>query len=264
MRNSASLAYFLTMSIFPLLLCAVAILGSLDLSQFELAAVFEGIIPDAAIVLIDDFMAYVTGNLSTFMLILGIATMVTTSASALRIIMGVIGDIQGEKRFHGMLGHLISFLISIGLLVAVYLSGFVIITGEWFHGLLEDLFPARDMSFAWLWIRFIVLFAIMFSVLLVIYMLAAPKKTRVKERLVGALAAGVLMVAVSAIFSKIISESARYTVVYGSLASIIVLMVWMYALSIIIIVCNVLNVALARSKTPQRAEKCRDEGIREE
>lgn len=248
MRSSASLAYFLTMSIFPLLLCIVAILGSLDLAQMELVALLEEIIPEAATLIIDEFLVYVTGNMSRVMLVLGITSMITTSAGALRVIMGIIGDMQGEKRFHGLIGHLMSFLISLGFLAAVYLSGFVIMTGEWFHKFLQDMFPTWDMSNAWLWIRFLLLFAIMFSILLMIYVIAAPKKTKIKERVIGALAAGVLMVVVSAVFSRIISASARYTVVYGSLASIIVLMVWMYVCSIIIIMCNVLNLAIVRSK----------------
>ena len=248
MRNSASLAYFLTISIFPLLLCVVAVLGGLDMPESELTTIVEEIVPVAASHLISEFLLYVSGNMSVFMMILGITSMITTSAAALRVMMGIIGDIQGEKRFYGLLGHLMSFIISLGFLAAVYLSGFVIMTGEWFHGLLQDFFPTWDMSRAWLWIRFLLLFAIMFAVLLIVYIITAPKKTKVKERVVGALTAGVLMVVISAIFSRIISASARYTVVYGSLASIIVLMAWMYVCSIIILMCDVLNVAIVKSR----------------
>ena len=250
MRNSASLAYFLTLSIFPLLLCIVAVLGGLDMPQSELTAIVQEIVPVAAAHLISEFLMYVSGNMSVFMLILGISSMVTTSAAVLRVMMGIIGDVQGEKRFYGLLGHLMSFIISLGFLAAVYLSGFVIMTGEWFQKILQDVLPSWDMTRAWLWIRFILLFAIMFAVLLVIYVVTAPKKTKVRERVTGALTAGVLMVVVSAAFSRIISTSARYTVVYGSLASIIVLMVWMYVCSIIILMCDVLNVAIVRSRAP--------------
>ena len=251
MRSAASLAYFLTISIFPLLLCIVAIPVNIDLAHSEIAEIISGIIPEAAIKVVSEFLEYATGNMSVFMLILGITTMITTSAAVLRVIMGVIGEVQGEKRFHGLFGHLISFVMSLGLLAAVYVSGLVIVTGEWFHGFLEGLFPAWDMSSAWLWIRFLILFAIMFAILLAVYMISAPKKTKIKERLVGALAAGVLMVVVSGLFSRMISASAKYTVVYGSLASVIIMMVWMYVCSIIILMCNALNVAIVRSRKPK-------------
>lgn len=248
MRNSAALAYFLIMSIFPLLLCIVAILGNLNLQQRELFSILFDFIPEAAAKVINEFLAYVSGNMSKIMMVLGITSMITTSAAALRVIMGVIGDVQGEKRFQGLFGHFMSFLLSLGFLASVYLSGLVIMTGEWFHTFLQDIFKTWDMSSAWLWIRFLILFAIMFSILLMIYVVSAPKKTKIRERVIGAVSAGVLMVVVSAIFSRIISTSARYTVVYGSLASIIILMVWMYACSIIILMCNVLSVAIARNK----------------
>ena len=254
-RSAASLAYFLTISIFPLLICVVAALGSLELAQTELAVIVEDIIPAAALLIINEFLAYVSGNMSVFMMILGVTSMITTSAAVLRVIMGIIGDIQGERRFYGLFGHLMSFIISLGFLAAVYLSGLVIMTGEWFHDFLQNLFPTWDMASTWLWIRFLLLFAIMFAVILVIYIISAPKKTKIKERLIGAVAAGVLMVLVSGMFSRIISASARYTVVYGSLASIIVLMVWMYVCSIIILMCNVLNVAIVKSRLPGKT-KC--------
>jgi len=251
MRSAASLAYFLTISIFPLLLCIVAIPGSTNWTSSEIAVVLKEIIPGAAMLLINEFLDYVSGNMSVFMMILGITSMITTSAAVLRVIMGVMGEIQGEIRFHGLLGHLMSFLLSFGLLAAVYLSGLVIVTGEWFHGFLQDMIPAWDMSYAWLWVRFIILFAIMFTILLVVYVISAPKKTKIKERLVGAAAAGILMVVVSGMFSKMISASARYTVVYGSLASIIIMMVWIYVCSAIILMCNVLNIAIVRSRRPK-------------
>lgn len=249
MRNSAGLAYFLTMSIFPLLLCVVAILGNLDMSQTGLISLLADIVPEAAMIIIEEFLSYATGNMSTFMFILGITSMITTSAAALRIITGVMGDIQGEKRFPGFFGSLMSFLLSLGILLAVYASGLVIMTGEWFIKFLQGYLPALDLSRAWLWIRFLVLFAIMFGVLFSIYMIAAPRKTRARDRIIGAIVAGILMVVVSAVFSRFISASTRYTVVYGSLASIIIMMVWMYVCSIIILMGNVLNVAIVRSKT---------------
>ncbi len=50
--------------------------------------------------------------------------------------------------------------------------------------------------------------------------------------------------AVSIIFSKLISMSTKYSIVYGSLASFIILMLWVYICSIILIMGNVFNIAL--------------------
>ena len=49
------------------------------------------------------------------------------------------------------------------------------------------------------------------------------------------------MAIVSAIFSAVISSSVKYSLVYGSLASVIVLLFWLYILGNIIIIGALIN-----------------------
>ena len=44
----------------------------------------------------------------------------------------------------------------------------------------------------------------------------------------GALLAAAALVAATALFSRLIGLSARYSLVYGSLASVVILLVWLY------------------------------------
>ncbi|MDR2420746.1 MAG: YihY/virulence factor BrkB family protein [Oscillospiraceae bacterium] len=252
-RSAAALSYCVTISLFPLLLCATAVLGSLNITENELFFSLRDIIPSAAIDVISDFLGYVNGNMTALMTAAGLGVMITSSSSAFRTIMGVMGGIQGEKRFSGLLGHLASFVMSLAFLAAVYASGLVIVTGEWFMGALKEHLALGDITAAWLWMRFLLLFLIMFAMIYAIYKVTAPKAARGEprtRRLPGALAAAALVVAVSAAFSRMISASAKYALVYGSLASVIIMMIWMYACAIILIMGNVFNVALAETEVP--------------
>ena len=60
--------------------------------------------------------------------------------------------------------------------------------------------------------------------------------------MVGAVAAAILIVLVSVLFSWFISMSSRYPLIYGSLASIVIFMLWMYICGQILIMGNALNV----------------------
>ncbi|MDR1330335.1 MAG: YihY/virulence factor BrkB family protein [Oscillospiraceae bacterium] len=249
-RSAAALSYVVTISLFPLLLCGTAILGSLDITENELFAVWEDIIPAAAIEIISDFLSYVSGNMNVIMLAVGLGVMLTSSAAAFRTIIGIMNGIQGERRFSGLLGHCVSLIMSLVFLAALYAAGLVIVTGEWFIGLLKQYPPLGEVTSAWLWIRFLLLFLIMFTIIYGIYKITAPKaagNSRRTRRLPGALAASALIVAVSAAFSRMISASAKYAIVYGSLASVIILMTWMYTCAVILITGNVFNVAISES-----------------
>ncbi|MDR0446765.1 MAG: YihY family inner membrane protein [Oscillospiraceae bacterium] len=250
-RSAAALSYFVTISLFPLLLCATAVLGSLDITESEVLAVWEDIIPSAAIEVVNDFLSYANGNRSVVLTAAGLGVMLTSSAAAFRTIIGIMGGIQGEKRFRGPFGHLVSFAMSLAFLASIYASGLVIVTGEWFMGLLQKNLELGDVTQAWLWIRFLLLFFIMFAIIYAIYKITAPRTPRGgrgTRRLPGALSASALVVVVSAVFSRMISASARYALVYGSLASVVIMMTWMYTCAIILITGNILNVALAETE----------------
>ncbi|MDR0838814.1 MAG: YihY/virulence factor BrkB family protein [Oscillospiraceae bacterium] len=246
-RSAAALSYYLTISIFPLLICASAILGSFKITERELLDVWEEIIPAAALGIISDFLKYVGGNLTTPMFIVGLGVMLTSSSAAFRTVMHIMGDLQGKKRFTGFFGQLASFILSLCFLAAVYAAGLVILTGEWFLGLLEKYFSTGDVAAAWLWIRFVLLFMILFAMFYGIYLVTAPRATKGTKRLPGALASAALIVIASTLFSRMISASAKYAIVYGSLASIIIMMTWIYTCATIFIMGNVLNISIART-----------------
>ncbi|MBM6974915.1 YihY/virulence factor BrkB family protein, partial [Intestinimonas butyriciproducens] len=59
--------------------------------------------------------------------------------------------------------------------------------------------------------------------------------------LTGGFLASVALVAASMLFSWFIGLSSRYSLVYGSLASVIILLVWLYLCGNIFILGNVFN-----------------------
>ena len=113
----------------------------------------------------------------------------------------------------------------------------VIFTGDWFFGLLQthlpprvvELIPLQALSGLWRWTRYLLLFFFFLLLVLVIYRVGTPRD-RVGRRIVrgAALLASLAMVACSVLFSWFIGLSSRYTLVYGSLASLIILLVWLY------------------------------------
>jgi len=281
-RSAAALSYYITISVFPLLICATAILSSLHITEGDLFAVWREIVPAGAIELLSDFLGYLSGNISKIMVFVGITTMFTSSSAVFRTIMNIMGDLHGAKRFKGVLMAIVSFVASIVFLAVIYASGVVILTGEWFVGFLDAHFALGHLSGAWLWFRYFLLFAMIFVVFYFAYAVTAPRRTREKWRsrhhagerkvrsapcLPGALLAAVCIVAVSAAFSILISASTRYAIVYGSLASIIILMTWIYTCALVFILGNIFNIAVMRSrekpsvKLAEASEK-ESEGVR--
>ena len=242
--SAASLSYFITLTVFPMLICASAILGSLNISQASFLAGLEEIIPGQALALLADFLGYVGVNPSPLMVVFGVVVTITSSSAAFRSILRIMGDIQGVSRFGGILNMVVSFVMSVAFLLAIYISALVIISGEWLLQILETHLGFGHIFGIWSWFRFVILFILLFFVIYSAYFISAPKETKRTHRLPGALLASVLLVIVSIFFSKMVSESLKYAIVYGSLASFIIMMVWLYACGIILIMGNVFNISL--------------------
>jgi membrane protein len=193
---------------------------------------------------VSGYLKYVGGTISSLMIFIGIVAMVSTSSSVIRTIMGIMSEIQGKSRFKGLLGTVYSIIVSLVFLVVIYASGLIILTGEWFLALLEKYLGFSNLLAVWQWVRFLLLFLLLLVIIFGIYKFTAPKEIRHVRRMPGAFIASVLLVGVSIVFSRLINASVKYAVIYGSLASFIILMSWIYICSIIMIMGNVFNIAV--------------------
>ena len=134
-----------------------------------------------------------------------------------------------------------SFLYSAVFLVGIYLSVVVVATGDWFIDLLDRWFHVGDMLASWTWLRFVLLTGIIMLLLLLLYRSVTPVNRPALPVLPGAVVGGLAILVVSIVFSTMISASARYTLVYGSLASLIILMLWLHLMGTIILIGGLVN-----------------------
>ena len=247
-RSAAALSYYLAISVFPFLICVSAILGSIHVQQSDLVAFLAEILPENVNSVISGIFDYMSNYNSSLIIGIGLVALLTSSSAAFRSIAGIMGEIQGKRRFGGVWGGVFSFIFSIALIVSIYLSGFVILSGEWLMQILETNFGFGDFFAQWTWIRFLFLFLLLFGFIYGVYIISAPREIKRTHRLPGAFSASVVLVIASVIYSRLITVSIKYALLYGSLASFVIIMVWLYTCGIILIMGNVFNVSLHKTR----------------
>ena len=246
-RWAAALAYFMILSFFPALICINAVIGTLHLDVVELVEQMSLLIPQSALSLLDEYIQYISGNRSRGLIIGGVIMLLFTSSAAMRVLMNAMDEIHERTTYSGFWSIVASVAFSVVFLLTVYLSLAVVLTGNWFFHLLEGLLleiTGRDfipLPWSWQWMRFLVLFCLVLVFVLILYRATAPRGKPRHPVMIGALVAAVSLVAASSIFSAIISLSSRYSLVYGSLASVIVLLVWLYLCGTIVIMGSCVN-----------------------
>lgn len=244
---AAGLTYFLTLTFFPLLICLQAMLGSLFPTAEELRDTLTLMLPKAAVTSILDYLRYVAANQSNALAVMALTMVASASSAAFRTVSRCIGDMRGRRRYSGLASLVFSFCFSLFFLTAIYFALILIATGKWFLDFVDRHIYFMNISDNWRWGRFFLLFLLLFALLSLVYRITAPRRCEVRI-LPGAVLATAALLAVSILFSAMIDASARYPMLYGSLASVIVLMLWLYAAGNILFLGAALNVALERSK----------------
>ena len=260
-RSAAALAYFLILTFFPIVICINAFIGLLELDVNTVMIAAQPFLPGESLGILGEYLGYINENQSTGLLIAGIGVTLFSASAAFRTLMSTMDEIYDRQSYTGIWQVVASVIFSILLLVTIYLSIVVLLTGEWLFQIVGDFFHLDfgALPVNWQWLRFLILFALVLLFVLIVYRMAAPRGKPRPPVLTGGILATVALVAASILFSWFIGLSSKYSLVYGSLASVIILLVWLYLLGNILMLGNVFNCVWYRRKKVRYLKKLKQD-----
>ena len=234
-HRAASVAYYAFLSIFPLLLGLIALFGfflpSVNLQDELLKFVGENI-PGATSILKQNIASIIElrgamGVLSIVILFWGASAMFT----AISLAINRAWDIhQYHRSFFIRKGSELGMVFGIGILFLLSLGASAIISI--LRGVLN--LPATDLIILNIGSR-LVAFLLILTVFLLLYKLIPNTRTYWRYIWPGALLAAVLFEIARTLFVFYLENFANYQLIYGSIASIIILLVWIYYSAFIMI-----------------------------
>lgn len=250
-RSAAEIAYYMVMALFPVIICMYDLLALILRDPTAMLRIVETLVlPRETQALVSEFLIYVSGNTSQVMFIAALFVMITSASAAFRAMAAIVSEIHGDKRFGIVSSTVVSVGFSVAFLLVLYLCVLLMLTGKHFLLWLDALMPRVSIIWSWTWVRFLVLFAILLMMILVLYRLTTPRRTSHRV-LPGALFSAVGIVVMSILLSWLIGNSAKYSLVYGSLASVVILLFWFHVFGLLLILGVVLNHALEVTAPPK-------------
>jgi membrane protein len=248
---AASIAYYTLLSIFPFLLLVLSILSRLAVgghgaSGQTLLAMLTGAVPSDF-----EFLFVQVRELARAPLNLSLAGTIVTLWAA----MGVFGAITGavnhawgvEKSYGFFTQKLIAFvmMLAAGALAVVALtlvSASEVVDARWFSGVI-DTFPELARLSGFLYDNA----ATMMFILVVgmIYYFVPNAQVRLRDVWFGAIFAGLLWRAAFAGFAWYVRDLSRFSV-HGSVAAVVVFLIWIYLSAVIVLYGVEVTAAYAR------------------
>ena len=250
-RSAAELAYFLLLTFFPILICISAFVSKLNLEMSALLEEASYVLPQEVLAIFQDYLHYIDTHQSDAMLVAGVFMSALFASAAVRGLMNIMHEIYGRATFQGFRQLIASLIFAVLLLITIYLSITVVVTGNWFFHMLSQLLRLENLVAqvsTWQWCKYLLLTALVFLFILLLYRFATPLDKPRPPVIPGSMVAAVALTAASMVFSYFMENSTKYSLVYGSLTSMIILLVWLYLCGNVLIVGSLINYVIYQRK----------------
>lgn len=263
-RKAAAISWSFTISLFPFILFLLSVLPYMPhyakLQFYIFEVLMHNVFPSN---MEGDIRGYIEANIVPNMK--GISNL-TILLALLFATNGTFSLINGfnensDEKLSDVKEFILSFFITIGFITIVFLALFGVYYAE---VVMRPFTPAYEIT--WLVdnlskiIGFVSFPLFYFILLTLFYWLGTVKITRFRQAVPGAILTTVLFVVTTYIFAIYVKDIARYNVLYGSIGSMILLMVWVNVNVYLLLFGNELNMAIRKL----RIEKLLSDEIRKE
>lgn len=247
---AASISYYALLSLFPFFLLALSILGSATTDEAKRTAVMLFVLRYFPTQF--DFITRQLDSFRTSQLTVGVAGSITLIWGALGVFGAVTTavnyawGVEKQRSFwkHKLFSFLMLTVASLMFLVALLLiSATRVVSASWFAGVLTN-FPGLAVLRS-LTIRNATTLLFIFIVGLVYYFVPNAK-VRFRDVWVGALVTGLLWKGTLEGFAWFVRDMSRFTRVNGSIAAVVVFLMWVYIQAVILLYGAEFTAAYAR------------------
>jgi membrane protein len=244
----AQLTYYLLLAFFPFLIFLLTLLSYTTITSEQVLYDLSRILPRDAFKVVQEVVRQTLNTNRQTLLSLGALFTIWASSNGVNAVIHGINKSYGEKEnrpFWKVRGMAIFF--TIGLTLVIIMAFVLLVLGKLLGQTLfagtgnTDLFVK-----SWQIYRFSIPLVVMLIVFMFFYRYAPNKKTTFRETIPGALFSSLGWVFTSLAFSFYVNQFSNFTRTYGSLGGIIILLLWLYLSSIIILIGGEINATLAR------------------
>jgi membrane protein len=259
MGLSAEMAYNAMLALFPAILAVLTAIGlfedSLQDTFRDLANQLSKVAPDQALDLIRAFRDEISRTKSSSLFSLSFVLAIWTSSGALSAAMNALDQIHEiplEQTRPFWKAKLISLGLTIGSIVLLVTASFLVFISGWLVGIVAQQSGVGILLTLWRLLSWPLALGIVATAFAFIYRFGPSRWTQGTPIMPGAVLAAISWAILSALFRLYVANFGNYNKVYGAVGAVIVLLLWLYMTSLVLLLGDQLNVTVG--KAMQRAK----------
>jgi len=240
---AAQASYFIIMAVFPIIMLLLNLIKFLPVSATDLIAVLEEMFPEVIAPLLKEIISDLYDKSSgTILSVSALTALWSASKGVISLEKGLI-EISGNQKKQGFVLHRsISIFYTFAFIIIFIFSLVLLVFGNGIQMTLSDRFPMVAKITAYLisirTLLSILILTLFFSYL---YKMFPRRKAKLKNQLPGALFSTFGWMLFSFFFSIYVDNFGNFSYMYGSLTTIILLMLWLYVCIYIVFIGAEIN-----------------------
>jgi membrane protein len=250
LTHAAAIAYYALLSLFPFLLLVISLLGSVtadEASRIQVLSFVFRYFPTQLDFISKQLDAFRQTHVQVG--VAGALALIWASLGVFGAITSAVNEAWGVEKQRSFLKHrLVSFLMLVAagavmIVALLFVTAVQVAEASWFGVMLSRfhwLTALQTLTF-----RYLATILLVLGVGLVFYFIPNAK-TRFRDVWVGAILTGVLWRLTFDGFSWYIAHNSRLTLIHGSIAAVVVFLLWIYVSSIILMFGVEFTAAYAR------------------
>ena len=255
-QSAAALTYYLLFAMFPILIFISNLLGLLELDVAAITHTLLRIIPKEVVNLLEAYLNYVREESRGALLWFSLAFSVWFPFRAVRSLTRSVRRAYRLEKPEKPLRYAVRQVIfTVAFLLIVILAFVFSVFGRRFLSFimtwlkLEQIIKIPTVFLQlWHYLRFALVGGFMLVVILMLYFAALDSRCSIKSLIPGILLSLIAWLTVSIAFSVYVENFGNYSVIYGALGTVVVLLIWLYMTSFILILGAEFNAALLEAR----------------
>ncbi|WP_235885396.1 YihY/virulence factor BrkB family protein [Paenibacillus cymbidii] len=261
---AAQLTYYLILAFFPFLVFLLTAVNFPPLNRFDWLGELTAMLPADTGKSVRDIVTEALTNKNGTLLSIGAVTTLWTASKGAEAIIKALNKAYDAAETRPLWKlKAIALLYTLALAVVIIVSLLSLVFGRLLAQAVYDRLPLAPSAFGWLWgiVQFVLPLAVMLVVYSFLFVHAPNRHLRMKDAIPGAIFATLGWTALSLLFSLYVNHFAHYDDTYGSLGGIVVLLLWLYYSSLLIMVGGEINAARSLGALGREEERQVNERI---
>lgn len=256
---SGNLTYKLILAIFPLIIFSLSIIGFLNLGD-SVDMMVESItsaLPEQIVNIFSNFVFEVVDIKSTTLLSASLVVAIYSASSGFDSIMLGINKTYGRRDTRNWLHRraLSIALVLIFVMIVLLSLGMMIFSRNIRDFIFDHIRETPLLDFLFGMTGYVVAVIIILVMIVLIYKIGCCKKVTVTDVFPGACVTVIFWILFSKVFNVYVNNFSRYSMVYGSIGSIFVLLIWLNFITSFLLIGSEINAMLAGDEQDKSKEE---------